>query len=278
MKLLVGILRVDEPQFYFLKEQLQRYLADNDDYFVINNLPKNEAHDLLYSTFYKNRNDFDIFLKLDADMFITDDQFIDWLKGKFENDIELDWLHFHIWDYFLEDYISGVNAYSNRVRWTANTDNLYTDRTLISSSVLKSEIVSRPSSKYILHCPDPSDEQAFNFGSHRAIKAFPRGVEMPKRNSTHGEVFFLLCKSIFLNFTRQKLIAMAAYILAVKKKVSDEFINRSSNNREKSLETLASKTNRELLIYLFVNYESYFLMLGKLGYVLLYKLKLREAK
>lgn len=71
---------------------------------------------------------------------------------------------------------------------------------------------------------------------------------------------------------------MAAYILAVKKKVSDEFINRSSNNREKSLETLASKTNRELLIYLFVNYESYFLMLGKLGYVLLYKLKLREAK
>lgn len=278
MKLLVGILKVDEPQFHLLRNQLDRFLTTDDDYFVIDNLPKNKAHDLLYSTFYKNRKEFDIFLKLDADMSIVDDQFITWLKGKFKNDLQLDWLHFHIWDSFLENYISGVNAYSNRVRWNTNIDNLYTDRMLISSSVQKSEIISSTPSKFILHCPDPNDEQAFNFGSHRAVKAFPRNIEFPKRNTVHGMVFLQIIKSTFLSFSRQKLIALAGFILVVQKKVSDEFINRNSVSRNNSFEFISSKTNRDLIFYLFSSYETYFLLFGKLGYVLLYKLKLRGSK
>lgn len=273
LSILVGILKTSEPQIHELIDFLDRQLLPEDDVFIIENLPKNEAHDKLYATFQNRANDFDLFLKIDADMTIEDIRFLPFLRSKFSQNPILDWLHIHIWDCLLEKNISGLNIYSNRVQWNKNIDNVFTDRTMVSQSIVKSEIITEPEEKFIYHCKNPSLEQAVNFGMHRSIKAFQFGTKNPKRNTVHGLVFFEMIKSYFLRPSSKKLIVLTAYLKTVEYRLSAEAINRDSNKRMELIEELRGMSNTRMIFYIMTRYESYFLSLWKVGYIILFRIK-----
>lgn len=271
MKVLVGILYSGEPQIKDCINSVTTQKNAEFGFFVINNLPKKEAHDELYTHFMDHNKDYELFLKLDADMIINRDDFFEYLIGLFRSNYCLDWLHIWIYDNFLDARISGLNVYRNCVKWRTNHNNLYTDRSTISNSIRESLIISAPDSRWVIHCPNPSDEQAFNFGFHRGIKAFQCGVKLPVPNSIHGTVIRRVFKSYLKNFNTQNLISIAAFYKALDYDLSPLDINKQSIKRQNIFDEIISQ-REEIKKIVFLDIRFWLIIVfGKIGYHFLYK-------
>ena len=68
MKILIGILHCIENEYELCIQSLQEQSVKNWNHFVIRDLPNAEAHNALYSRFMEGSKEYDLFLKLDADM------------------------------------------------------------------------------------------------------------------------------------------------------------------------------------------------------------------
>lgn len=278
MKILIGILKVDEPQFDALITSIKDQLSKGDDTFVLEGYSKHEAHDLLFRRFTALSSDFDIFLKMDADMIIERDDFLSFIRQQFNTHKGLDWLHLHIWDSILGTYISGLNAFSNRVRWSKNSDNLFTDRKQIASSIQSQRIIDEPTEKWVSHCKNATFEQAYNFGSHRAVKAFQFGVKATNRSSysNHGIIFQQLMLKPFGKAKNSRRIAALGFLDVLKDRRTDQYIHRKEANRIKRIEELKSRSTLQMTIEIFLSFQTYILLTGKIGYHLIFRLSLKN--
>ena len=269
MKILVGIMHSKEPQVEdCIKSVNNQKYNDHYDYFVISGLTKREAHDKLYSQFMNKQDEFDIFIKLDGDMVIERSDFFIFIEEKFKRYINLDWIRLEVFDYFLQENMSGLNIYSNTVRWNTNSNNFFTDRTMIKNSVRK-DIGIVPSEKWITHCKDASLYQAFNFGFHRAIKAFQFNSNKKIYSTLQWNAFLRISKLNNANPSKMNLLIIASLAYVVINKIGDAAINEKSKEKKETFLFLSQLSVDELMNYIKKSQILNYLSLGKIGFYLL---------
>ncbi len=168
MRILIGILHCIENEYQECINALQQQTDKNFEYFVLDNLPKKHAADEVYKKFMQNSGEFDIFMKLDADMVIEDSRFLEHVVEEFELRPWMQLLSLPVYDYFTERLIPAVNIYRNDVKFPMKHDGLFTDQNPVPDE--KSLFSIQGLDGVVSHCKNPSLFQAFHFGLHRGVK------------------------------------------------------------------------------------------------------------
>lgn len=208
MRTLVGIMYSGENEYESCIASIKsQTLADDIDFFVIENQPNKIAHDLLYETFNQQAQNYDYLLKMDADMVFIGDNAVAQMLLEFQQNPSLDHLMVDVYDCLSDIPIPGQNMYSNRVRWLGNEDRLIVDYHGQYSGESK-RIVDKPQS---YHMPDPSEEQAFTFGFHRALKVLQ--TNQPNRSLGRALIHWTIINKVYDAYLRdpdrRRLFALA---------------------------------------------------------------------
>jgi hypothetical protein len=175
MRILVGTLYTIENEFDDCCKSIRNQTYKNYDHLIIKNLPKKEAHDTLYQTFVDKSDEYDLLVKIDADMVLCRNDLFDRIVEKFTHETELDLLLIAVHDFFTDGPVIGMNVFRKTVRWEKNKNDLITDRAYLPETIRRKEKDYDTLAPAALHCPNPSPYQSFHFGFHRGMKAFRGG-------------------------------------------------------------------------------------------------------
>ncbi len=168
MRILVGTLYSGESEFRDCVAAVQRQTMRDFEHFVIEGLPKREAHDALYGRFMERADEFDLFLKLDADMVIISCELFARIVERFRANSEMDVLTIEVRDFLSDRQIDGLHVFRNTVRWEKRDNEIFTDRhTVPPERCVYDRTQLAPAA---IHCGNPSPFQAFHYGLHRALK------------------------------------------------------------------------------------------------------------
>lgn len=136
---------------------------------VVENLPELEAHNALWDAWEAAKASQDLFVKIDADTVLARPTALAEIAALF-SDEAVTGAQILLHDFFTEQLIPGLNAFSRAVIFRRATDRLWTDRVDGGHRlVLKGESV-RHLAPIGWHCRMPHPRQAFHFGLHRALK------------------------------------------------------------------------------------------------------------
>jgi len=168
-KILIGTLFCGEKEFNKCTHSLNRQKYKRWDHVVFKYLPNKAAHDTLYNYFMDNSKHYDLMIKLDADMvFITDEALIKIIE-LFRSNPSLDHAEIALQDWYSNSRILGLHAFSSRVKWKSEAEDLFVDTNPIIPGIKK--CYWHYPAPLVIHCPNPSFFQAFHFGVHRGLKA-----------------------------------------------------------------------------------------------------------
>lgn len=183
VRLLVITLFTIENEFPECVKSIQEQTYRNFDHVIIQNLPKKQAHDQLYSHFFENKEKFDLLIKIDADMVIKDKYFFERIVQAFSNR-QITQLVVPLHDFFTNKKIYGVVVQRRPDFLPARRDPLFTDRGRFG--YLKDETIQIRDFSYgfLTHCQDPSEFQSFHYGVHRGLKCItaPKGKQVMPDN------------------------------------------------------------------------------------------------
>lgn len=196
-RVLILSLYAGEGQFESCCRMLQSQEYKNWTHTVIRDLPEREAHQRLYQTVMENRDEFDYFMKLDADMVFSRRSALREAIAYLGQRPGLDHVVFAVDDWMTQAPILGIHVFSNRVSWGAAPRALYPDPDPHRPGWRES--VWGDPAPFIIHSPEPSPYQAFQFGIHRAFKAFSRKKLISPMNAL---VQWRTLKRVWLHFTR----------------------------------------------------------------------------
>jgi len=171
MKLLVGTLYTIENEFEECCDSIRRQSYREFDHIVLRDLSKKEAHEALYGLFMEKSGEYDLLVKVDADMVIEDRDLFRKIVERFESDSELDLLLIAVHDFPADRLVTGLNVFRNSVRWELGEEALFTDRTYLVGTVRKKVKDATELAPAAIHCANPSPFQAYHYGFHRGMKA-----------------------------------------------------------------------------------------------------------
>ena len=135
----------------------------------IKNKANAEAHNELYKIIMDQANNFDYFVKLDADMVFNGEESLQQIiTMAIESGADVFSIPVH--DYMTDSMIWGLNVYKSGVKWLLGTDDLFTDQQRLDGAYVAAKKSLLESESLVSHAENPSDFQAFIFGIHRAAK------------------------------------------------------------------------------------------------------------
>lgn len=169
MRVLVGTLYSQENEFRDCLDAIAAQTYPTYEHRVIAGLPKREAHRQLYRYFLDNPRDFQVLIKVDADMILSSREFFADVADRFQRHPHVDLVTVRVHDFFTDRLIWGLNSYRNRFEWPRQHDAVFTDSMPIPR--WRQICDSRELAPAASHCANPSDFQAFHFGVHRGVKA-----------------------------------------------------------------------------------------------------------
>lgn len=279
-KVLVLTLYAGENEFEECLNSLKTQTYKNWDHIIIKNLPNKEAHDKLYKTIMENKNSYDIFIKLDADMLFINENKLEEMINFYKVQKNTDQIIFSIKDWYSELDILGINMFSSRVKWEINSDNLFVDHNPIIPG--KKMILWYKPAPVAFHSPNPSYEEAFLFGYHRGlkIKQRHRNIKNSKTAKYHLNLLENTFSSLKKNYDKRKALALLGanyafdnnnlYLFSKEEfmssnKVLDELIRLSD---DKIITIVIEKWNKfRVLNYklklIFIPYIKYIIKIGK---------------
>jgi hypothetical protein len=181
-RILVLTLYTGEREFERSLAALRGQTFTRWEQLVIEFLPNKEAHDALHREVARRRDEFDLFVKLDADMVFRSSDALEGIVGLFRAHPDLDHVRSAVHDWFSESRVMGLHVWSKRVHWEPSDERLFVDTAPVYPG-RRLTLWSDPA-PFVDHCPDPSPQQAFHFGVHRALKALQR--ERPLQRFSYG--------------------------------------------------------------------------------------------
>lgn len=165
-RVLVGMMYSGENEYEQAKHALQNQTHQNFELFEVKNLPNKLAHDTLYAKFMERSKEFDYFLKLDADMVFAHEQV---LAEMVESMVEKNYAHLfaYVKDCPSNLMIPGIQMFRSDTQWLGSDEQLNVDYfpKLYGDGNLETN------QNWILHMPNPSKDQLFRYGIHKALKA-----------------------------------------------------------------------------------------------------------
>lgn len=174
MRLLVGILYCGEKEFERCIDSIKNQSFQDFDYFVIENKPNKEAHDLLYQKFMEGASQYNYFLKIDADMVLTRNTFFEEVISEMEGDLSFDDLQIAVQDGFTDALIYGLHVYRNNVTWDISEGNsmIFVDRI---EKIKRRKNDNSKLAPAAYHADDPHNFHAYHYGIHKAMKILQPG-------------------------------------------------------------------------------------------------------
>ena len=206
MRLYVGTLYSNENEFEECVQSIEAQNYRDFKHYIFKSLPKKDAHEALFGTFIENADHFDVLIKVDADMVITDPDLFGKIADKFCNHPQLELLEIAVHDFFSDQLIWGLNSYRKTFQWRKSKENLFTDFVPTQSKHrFRDNEELAPAS---IHCKNPGRFQSFHYGVHKAIKVMQPKREKKKRNHTiyHWDIIqktwnhFIRVKDVRLGF------------------------------------------------------------------------------
>ena len=169
-RVLVTTAYCGEAEFDMSKRSVTEQVVVQIEHKIFKHYPELEAHNVILKQFREYADDYDMYVKVDADTIIThENMFIDVLKFLQSTNYAAVQLYLH--DYFTNKNINGLNFYHpQRNSFNESRDRLYTDRSIVHyGPVAYSEQLPHliPAG---YHCLFPHDSQSFHYGYHRGLK------------------------------------------------------------------------------------------------------------
>jgi hypothetical protein len=168
MRLLIGTMHSNEQEFEACVSGIRAQQGVQFEHIVLENLPHKEAHDKLYSTFMENASRFDVFVKVDSDMVITNKYLFAAIADRFKRAPAMDELAIAVHDFFPDRLVYGMYSYRNTVRWDKKAPLVFSDEEPeVRQKVFTDAADIAPAA---LHCPNPSPLQCLRYGVVRGVK------------------------------------------------------------------------------------------------------------
>lgn len=188
MKLFVGTLHSRENEFEECVASIESQTYDHYEHFVFEDYAHKEAHDVLYRTFQDKSDEFDLLVKVDADMVLNSDTFFERVVDVMQGEPELLDLEIAVQDFFTDRLVWGLHVYRKTVEFQRTDEDLFVDVAPIPDAHHRFD--SEQLAPAAEHCRNPSFEQAFMHGLKRGLKGVhPREWELEK-----GYVNLWLCR------------------------------------------------------------------------------------
>jgi hypothetical protein len=238
-KILIGTLYSGENELNDCIKSVKKQNYTNWKHKIFRNLPNKEAHDTLYGFFMNNQKEYDLFIKLDADMVFINKNALDEIVNIFRKNKNLDHLVTAVHDFFSDSLIMGLHIFSNKVWWEKNEDDLFVDPN--PSRAGKKINIKEVPAPFVTHSPNPSLMQAYNFGVHRTSKAIqPQKIKIKK-----GQAFYQwnLIKKIWFNFKKTGDIRLGLTILGAE----DVLAKKYDHNNYKNIDSSVIEEKNKLL-------------------------------
>lgn len=243
LKILVITMYCGESQFERCVQSVITQTKVICDHKIIENKPNVQAHRELYETINSMKNNYDYFVKLDADMEFSSPEAL--TKMLFFFDSNTDHLTIPVFDFIVGGDLGAFNIFSNRVFIdTSKMDNLYVDKVKLTYPGKRIDI--KESHKFVYHCCNPTDEQCIAFGIHRAFKIRQTDRLIPNIRSSKNH-YTDLCRAyknwITMEHDNQIYYALVAASLTLSGKISGIMSNKSTYMNS----NLIKKGNKELV-------------------------------
>lgn len=166
MRLYIGTLHSNENEFEECVASIKQQTHPDFEHFVFSGLGNVEAHAALYGDFLARKNDFDLLIKVDADMVLTDKDLFLKIEEKFRDE-SLEMYSIAVHDWYSDRLIAGMNTYRKTIQWQGDKGAVFVDKVGLSGKWVSDWEILAPAA---LHCPNPSPFQAFHYGVHKAMK------------------------------------------------------------------------------------------------------------
>lgn len=224
------------------------------EYFIVRNLPNKEAHDKLYGTFMDNADQFDLFIKIDADMVLCRSTFFEEVvQRNLSSSEEIDDLEIAVYDHFTDRLIYGLHIYSHRMQWNLySSEKIFVDKVGMARNYAVDFHDLAPAA---YHCPDPSLFQSFHFGLHKAVKFLQMDAAKISYNSagSHWVNIYLIYKRYLLLKSSSHLYALAGAITALKNNFEAKHVDFNNKLVLSHYEAFNSKSSFGKKIYVQIN-------------------------
>lgn len=208
MRIYAGTLYTIENEYAECVESIRRQTYPHYDHFVFANLPNKLAHTTLFRSFLDRAEDYELLVKVDADMVLLSDALFANIAEIMTENAWAEILTIQVLDFFANTQIWGLNAYRNTVHWKLDQENLFVDIPAVpEEKYLKDSTRLAPAA---IHCKNPSPFQAFHYGVHRGLKVVQPGRCEIKQSSSITHWSFL--RRVYNHFraTHDTRIGLAA--------------------------------------------------------------------
>lgn len=166
-RILVVTLHTIENEFAECVAAIERQTYTEFEHLIISNKPSTEAHEELYSTFRDRSDEFDLLIKVDADMVIEDVDLLRSIVQTFDRHPGLQLFTMYIYDFFSQRMVSGLHTFHKTAKWP-KMDPAYPDNHDVQPRHML--IDKRHLGQKVIHCKNPSMLQALHWGIHRGVK------------------------------------------------------------------------------------------------------------
>jgi len=167
VRVLVITLRTIENEFEECVASIDRQTYRNFSHLVFEDLPSTEANRVLYQTFMDRADEFDLLMRVDADMVLENENLLASIVDTMAKRRSVDLFTMDIHDFFTDRLISGLNVYRNTVQFPVD-DPFQPERPIVSKA---NTLVDQSKRGFaVRHCKNPSTLQALHYGIHRGVK------------------------------------------------------------------------------------------------------------
>lgn len=190
-KALIGTLCSGENEYEDCLKSIQKQTFQSFDHLIIRDLPELEAHRRLFSTFMRGASQYDLLIKVDADMVLISETLFADIARRFVDQPDLKVLSIRVQDFFTDSLINGLQAFRNNVTWNLERDTVFPDIPDLLPSQMQMDNTGLEPAAW--HCPNPSELQAFHYGVHRGLKSIQK---------IHSTTHWAGLERVWKNFTR----------------------------------------------------------------------------
>jgi hypothetical protein len=170
IRVLVGTLFSGESELDLCKQSVISQKGIITEHLIISNLSENKAHEQLFDFWNSNRKKFDMFVKVDADTVLMNDSSLNDIYIEI-NKHKVDGIQLSLLDYYSQQSIYGLGAFSNMVEFHKPKNKLFPDRVVDRSIfTIKNGVGLEHLEPIGYHCLNPHPRQAFRYGLHRQLK------------------------------------------------------------------------------------------------------------
>jgi len=250
MRILVGIMYCIENEIDECISAIQEQTYSEHNHFIISNLPNKEAHEKLYQTFMSSSEEYDLFVKVDADMVLARKTFFYELIEFFKNDQAVDFLQVAVHDFFTNRLIYGLHAYRSSVKWITQSEKIFVDQK--NAQYRKRVLDDHRLAPAAFHCPNPSFFQAFHFGLHKAVKVMQIGREPKsyKNAATHWQNIRETRRNFYQTNDIRLGFALLGAELAFRSKLTSEHVDFNNSKLQQLFKRIETYDLSEIQSYL----------------------------